>query len=108
MDWKKFFEPNWNKLKYFLIIYIIVQLVSRAFFTDFYTNLAFEGTSNSSIFINLVYWIIKPFSSVLYPLFVSFLYSANFLMQIISSVLDLLDLAWIYVIASFIYSRLKK
>ncbi|MFH1390971.1 MAG: hypothetical protein ABIH20_01535 [Candidatus Diapherotrites archaeon] len=100
MDWEKFLEPNWNKLKYFVIIYLVGGVILALA-----TSMAYD----SILFFELARLIDHPINFIVNSL-LGFNFGFNFdiISGIVMRIIIILDLVWFYIIASFIDSRLKK
>ncbi|HZX34818.1 MAG TPA: hypothetical protein VFF09_05560 [archaeon] len=98
MDWAKFLEPNWNKLKLFAVIYFVFSVVGWAV-------LEFLSYPTRPAVAEIIIFITNPANRIYYSLFGSL---ASFAQFVINSFLSLADLFWVYAIASFIDSRMKK
>lgn len=111
MDWKKFFEPSLRKIILTIILFLVFnQIFSFMFFE------VINASYNGDVFVSLIYefilMVVSPFGYVLFGLLYGLVDLvggyAGFIGTIVRYALEILDFLWVYLIASFIDSRLKK
>ncbi|HZX34713.1 MAG TPA: hypothetical protein VFF09_05020 [archaeon] len=111
MDWKKFFKPSLRKAIITILLFVVL---SQLFNFIFFETVRLEYAGNSiAIIYEIILTVISPFGYFIFTkLFWFFdlpMVELGFTIEQISTlILTILDLAWYYVIASIIDSRLKK
>ncbi|MAG18181.1 MAG: hypothetical protein CL944_01770 [Candidatus Diapherotrites archaeon] len=101
MDWKKFFEPNWNKLKYFSVLFLLTNIIMSI--------IIWNSLRGDPVYYYLFFSLTKPAAIILdYLILEPVLTQPKIFVYMYHTLVSLLDLAWVYIIASIIDSRLKK